>query len=80
MTSKGLRSIGAKQRSGAGRITAWLLTTAAAGVPLATSATCDTSNFSLSLFRDRGYYDSGYVDVFVDDGFYVDDCYWFDCW
>lgn len=70
----------AKRRMGKRWVRGWLLILGASGVPLATSVTCDSSDFSLTVFRDRGQYSGGFVDVFFeDDLFFHDDLFFDDC-
>jgi len=67
------------RRTGRRWIPGWLLMVGAAGVPLATSVTCDSSDLGITVFRDRGYRSDGFFDVFVDDHFFFDDCFFDDC-
>lgn len=69
----------AKRRTGKRWVRGWLLILGASGVPLATSATCDSSDFSLTVFRDRGHNSGGFVDVFFEDDLFFDDCFFDDC-
>lgn len=60
----------------------WLVGLACAGIPLATSATCNPLTGRFDFFRnDDGYYfDDGY---YYEDAYYVDyydDCFFFECY
>ena len=52
----------------------YLLAMAAAGVPLATSVTCNPSHGTLDIFRNDDHHDFGFFDIFIDDCFF-DDCH-----
>lgn len=61
----------------------WLPVLLAAGIPLATTVSCDPYSGALSLFRyaDDYYYDHAYWDVFGDGPYvYYDDCSFDPCY
>ncbi len=59
---------------------ALLVGIALAGVPLITTASCNSQRGAFDFFRDDDHGGHGFVDVFIDDGFYYDDCFFVDCY